>query len=52
MALLARIVIALGGGLAALLVARDSANFEIVQAMLGIAVAVAIIAILALLSRR
>lgn len=52
MAFLARLVIALGGGLATLLISRDAANFEVVQAMLGIAVSVAILAVFALLSRR
>jgi len=45
---MARIVLAAGGAMAALLVARDSPNFGVVQGMLATMVPVCIVVILVL----
>jgi hypothetical protein len=46
--LVVRIVLAAGGGLAALFVARDSPNFGVVQGMLSTVVLVCIIGLIVL----
>ena len=46
--LVVRIILAAGGGLAALFVARDSPNFGVVQGMLSTVVLVCIVLILVL----
>jgi hypothetical protein len=46
--LLVRIVLALGGSLAALLVARDSPNFGVVQGMLATVVLVCAVGLIVL----
>ncbi len=46
--LLVRIVLALGGSLAALFVARDSPNFGVVQGMLSTVVLVCVVGIIVL----
>ena len=52
MALLVRILLALGSGAAALFVAKDSPNFEVVQGMLAVVVAVALLIMVGLAGRR
>jgi hypothetical protein len=52
MALLLRGVLALGGAVAALFVARDAPNFEVVQGMLALVAAVAFLVLVGLSGRR
>ena len=52
MALLVRILLTLASGVAALFVARDSPNFEVVQGMLALIVAVAVLIMVGLAGRR
>jgi hypothetical protein len=51
-AMLVRVVLVMAGALTALFVSRDAPNFEVVEAMIGIAIIAAVVAVLALLSRR
>jgi hypothetical protein len=51
-ALLVRILLTAGGGVAALFVAQDSPNFEVVQGMLALVVAVAVLILVGLAGRR
>jgi hypothetical protein len=50
--LLLRVLLALSGAAAALLVARDAPNFGVVQGMLALVVAVAVLALIGLAGRR
>ncbi|MBO1073357.1 hypothetical protein [Roseomonas marmotae] len=53
MGLIVRLILILGGSLASLLVARESANFPIVQAMFGIlAVVILVLGVVLLRWRR
>ncbi len=52
MALLARILVGLGGAAAALFVAQDAPNFGVVQGMLALVAAVAILVLVGLSGRR
>ena len=52
MSLVVRGILAVAGALAALFVARDSANFGLVQAAIGLLLVVAAIAVVVFLRRR
>ncbi len=50
--LLLRLVLVVAGALAALFLARDAPNFQVVQGMIGIALIAAVVVVLALGRRR
>jgi uncharacterized MnhB-related membrane protein len=50
--MLVRVVLVAAGALTAVFVARDAPNFEVVEAMVGTALIAAVVAVLALISRR
>ena len=52
MALLVQILLAAAGGAASLFVAQDAPNFEVVQGMLALVVAVAVLIMVGLAGRR
>lgn len=52
MSLIVRGILAVAGSLAALFVARDSANFGLVQAAVGLLLIVAVIAVVVALCRK
>lgn len=52
MGLLLRLLLALAGAAAAVLVARDAPNFGVVQGMLALVIAVAVLALVGLAGRR
>ncbi len=52
MGLLVRVLLAVSGALAAFFVARDADNFGVVQGMLALVVAAAVLALAALAGRR
>jgi hypothetical protein len=52
MALLIRALLAFSGAVAALFVARDAPNFEVVQGMLALIAAVAVLLLVGLSGRR
>ena len=52
MGLLVRLLLAVSGAAAAFLVARDAANFGVVQGMLALVIAAAVLALVALAGRR
>jgi hypothetical protein len=52
MSLIVRAVLAVAGVLAALFVARDAANFGLVQAAIGLLLVVAVVAVVVALRRR
>lgn len=52
MSLVIRLVLIAAGAVAALLVARDSPNFGVVQGMVGVALIAAVVVVLALWRRK
>jgi hypothetical protein len=52
MGLIVRAILAIAGVLAALFVARDSANFGLVQAAVGLLLVVAVVAVVVALRRK
>jgi hypothetical protein len=50
--MLVRVVLVAAGALTAMFVARDAPNFAVVEAMVGVALIAAVVAVLALISRR
>jgi hypothetical protein len=52
MGLLLRAVLAAAGALAALFIARDEPNFDVVQGLLGTGLIAAVVAVLAFFNRR
>lgn len=51
MGLLVRVLLAVAGAMAALLIAPDAANFGVVQAMIALGLVAAVVALLALWRR-
>jgi hypothetical protein len=52
MGLIVRLVLGAAGGIAALFVARDSPNFEVVAGMIGVAVIAGVVLMMVLAGRR